>query len=209
MQWYLVWVPVSPRSMAWLCGIYRTYGLHMYRVGRVYLWGYDVHYRKITQNNNKRRAEFKQGSANPVFSGGALFSTLLLAGTDALWFYKLHPSLNKRSPDNAAASNQAWWMRSSSSVQWGFFSQFQPANCTTKFRKHRLWVCAEHALCVWRIWERASSPKTCWCFSKAAPPCPYLLCVTRKQTSVSAVASAQDVCYPRSLDPTPCFLLSL
>lgn len=44
-----------------------------------------MHYSKITQNNNRKvRAEVKQGFANPVFYGGASFSSLLLAGTAAL-----------------------------------------------------------------------------------------------------------------------------
>lgn len=44
-----------------------------------------MHYSNITQNNNEKvRAEFKQGFAIPVFSGGAAFSSLLLAGPAGL-----------------------------------------------------------------------------------------------------------------------------
>lgn len=45
----------------------------MYSIGTVYMYGgYYVCYSKTIQNN-KKREEFKQGFANPVFYNGATF----------------------------------------------------------------------------------------------------------------------------------------
>lgn len=81
-------------------------------------------------------------------------------------------------------------------------------------RKQRLWERAGHGLSVWRIWEKANFSKMCWCFSAKQPLHAHICCVSHlavfsylqkeaKKACVSAVASAQEMCYPRSLDPTP------
>lgn len=136
-----------------------------------------MHYSKITQKNRKVRAEVKQGFANPVFYGGALFLSLLLAGTAALWFYKWHLSLNKRSPDNTAASpNQTCSTSSSSSSVHRGFSQFEP-NAIKETQA--VGVCWAWARCAEDL-GKGQFPQMCWLMllCKAATPCWCLPCVT-------------------------------
>lgn len=80
-------------------------------------------------------------------------------------------------------------------------------------------VCAEHEFSVQRIQQKANSPKHAGVslqsnLSMLIFAVSYLLMFSYLQKEsnkahVSAGISAQEMGYPRSLDLTPCFLLSL